>query len=274
MKTKIFTVVIFLVIFTQFLLSDPQHTREMMMQVVNSGGNPIALNVQLYKGNAFYNELYRDGTSAPGPDWRWTNPNCNVVCDINDNNTNDPTWSPIEPGSYLLKIENKYASLFIDPEWEGSIDFIVKYQNGTFTMLQGNSYVSLGATQDWNKIISTFKQFKSDGLTPAGTVAVGQGSSFSARQTSPFNFYINQNQNYLFHADTLILSSQKYNKWQDTTEVKNFREKNSGSTSFDIISNFNITYSGITIKNNFLEYPSLNPSNDVIQFQRSLVNRL
>lgn len=86
------------------------HTREMQVQVV-SGGSPIIKTIELYKADAGFLKLYRTGSSTNY--WKWTGPNANVVCDIEDNNTPNPTWAPIDAGSYYIKIDNKYASYIL-----------------------------------------------------------------------------------------------------------------------------------------------------------------
>ena len=208
MKKFIISAFIIIMIKPCLLFSDPLHTREMMMQVVTSGGSPVARTVKLYKNFGYYFELYRTGISESY--WRWTAPDANVACDIGDNNTNNPTWEPIVPGNYLLWCDNKFATLNINEiPTGGDGDFSIKFQNGTFTIIFNNRGVTLGSTQDWNKVVATFGQKKSDGSTNVGTVSIGLGSSFSQRYSAPNEFYTNRNETYLFDADPDIYNAEK-----------------------------------------------------------------
>jgi len=261
---KIFFIILFsLIISVQFIFA---HTREMMMQVVNSSGGPIVKTVQLYIDRGLFYELYRTGTSTSY--WKWTASDANVACDVGDNNTVQPTWVSINPGTYVLRCENKYAILDVNAVPIGDGDFNIKYQNEGFTLIYNNRGVFLGTTQNWdNKIAANFKQFKSDGLSTVGTVAIGKESSFSDRYLAPFNFYVSPNQNYLFHADTNIIASEKYRTYDNINDVVNFRNQYLGTVDYSTSAIFNSTFLGITIKNYFLEAPTLDPASDMVQFK-------
>ncbi|MCW8805841.1 MAG: T9SS type A sorting domain-containing protein [Ignavibacteriaceae bacterium] len=259
------TVIIFLLFEPVFIFSNPLHTREMMMQIVDSWGEPVSKTVKLYKDYGNYFALYRIGTSESY--WKWTAPNANVVCDIGDNNTEEPTWDPIEPGDYLLWCDNKFATLHINviPIRDG--DFNIKFQGGFFTIIFNNRGVTLGSTQNWNKLSVNFNQLKSDGSTDVGTVSIGQGSSFSDRLQAPFEFNTNTNDTYLFDADPDIYNSEKYHHYQNIINVRNFREQYLGTQNYNTTASFNPTFDDITIQNVFVELPSLNTPDDIIQFK-------
>ena len=107
MNKFIFAVIFFLFIKIDFVFCDPLHTREMMMQIVNSYGDPVSKTVKLYKIFGYYYELHRSGTSESY--WRWTAPDANVVCDIGDNNTSSViifigslNWKKYNPQFFIL----------------------------------------------------------------------------------------------------------------------------------------------------------------------------
>lgn len=260
------TVIIFLLFEPELILSNPLHTREMMMQIVDGLGDPLSKTVKLYKNYGNYFALYRTGTSESY--WRWTAPNANVVCDIGDNNTINPTWDPIEPGDYLLWCDNKFATLHINAiPTGGDGDFNIKFQGGFFIIIFNNRGVTIGPTQNWDKIKANFIQLKSDGISNVGTVAIGQGSSFSDRLPAPFEFNTNTNDTYLFDADPDIYNSEKYHHYQNITNVRNFREQYIGIQNYSTTASFNPTLAEIIIQNVFVENLSLDPLNDVIQFK-------
>lgn len=133
------------------------HTREFMMQVVNSSSNPIQKTVKLYKLNNT-STPHRTGSSwsasasqaAYGRNWRWTSPNCNLASDIGDNNTNPTSWASISTGTYYLRIDNRYVTLNLySPGGGGSIDCVIKYKNSNFSKVSGPLSVNISSTNNW-----------------------------------------------------------------------------------------------------------------------------
>ncbi len=248
---------------------------EIGLQVLEFDNNtytfkPRSASVYLYKSHGFYYEQYRDGVTNldPGVNGVFDVLYCNVQGTI----THDSLWYPITPGTYYLRIDNYYCYFtFINPDCNqgyGSPDVTIKYTYGQFTLLNTTWAVSsISQTYPWNEIDANFQQLKSDGVTPVGTVALGQGSSFSPRFTAPYDFYLNKNQPYLFHADTNIISSQKYFQYQNITNVTNFSTQNVGTQNYNVTAMFNPIYTPITIKNYFLESSSTSAGN--IYFKRS-----
>ncbi len=251
MKRLVLLFVVIMMVHPNFILGD---NWEMGLRIYNGSGLPMQYYVELYKYNGFYLEFYRSGYS----DSTLLSGNVNGDCDIYDSDTRNPIWAPIVGNqTYYLKVDNKYVSFHIDSS-STMPDFIIRYQSGVFHFDQLSSIITVSdsTTYTWNEVNASFKQYKSDGVTSMGTIAIGKGSTFSSRYNAPFNFYIDPNQDYLFHADTTIISSQKYYNWQDISDVTNFRVKNSSTSDFEIRSNFNPTYSGVTIQNNILDIGS------------------
>lgn len=226
MKRLVLLFVVIMMVHPNFILGD---NWEMGLRIYNSSGQPMQYYVELYKYNGFYLEFYRSGYSTNYPQAG----NVNGDCDINDSDTQLPIWAPITGDqTYYLKVDNKYVSFYIQSQ-STMPDFIIRYQSGVFYLDQSSSIISnFSSTYTWNEINASFKQYNSDGVTSTGTVAIGKGSTFSSRYTAPFNFYLDQNQDYLFHADTTIITSQKYINWQDISDVTNFRVKNSSTSDF------------------------------------------
>ena len=259
---------IFLMLFVTLLISNSSYSMlwEIGLRVLDNHYpySPYSAHVYLYKFHNFYYELYREG-------WTNTNDDVNGTMDVlycsGTANTTDSIWAPVEPGTYYLRIDNFYCYFTFDnPECGvpgyGPPDVRIKYSYGQFTLLNVTWAVSeIHGTYNWNEIKSNFKQLKSDGVTPLGTVAIGQGSGFSPRYTAPYDFYINKNQTYLFHADTNIISSQKYFQYQNISDVTNFSTQNVGTQNYNVTAMFNPAYTPITIKNYFLESSSTNAGN-------------
>lgn len=255
------------------------HQWEMGLKVINSSGDPILKQVFLYKAVGKYPyELYRDGWTRGG--YPWLEGTVNGACDFFycDNTNQDfenEIWDPIWPGSYVLRIDNRWCYFTVfSPNCSnppsGSPDFKIRYQDGGSFFLETSSWAvsSISATfTTWDMVTTTFNQKKSDGSTDVGTVSLGEGSYFSPRTPAPFAPYINKNQTYLFDADPDIYNAEKYHHYQNITDVRNFREQFIGTQNYGTTSIFNHTYPGIIIQNVLSEVPSINPPDDTIQFK-------
>jgi hypothetical protein len=104
-----------------------------------------------------------------------------------------------------------------------------------------------------------------NGVTSIGTIGIWNGSSFNPRfnPPKPFSFLVGSTE--VIHGDPEIYSSQKYNNWnEDYTDIKNHHVFTITETSDKLISNFDYTYSGSTIKN---DLESLGVSGGIVEFK-------
>ncbi|KAB2846768.1 MAG: hypothetical protein F9K45_01160 [Melioribacteraceae bacterium] len=158
--TKIFLLSVLFLSLTNLLSA---HTRELQMKIMNSSGNPLAATVYMYQvttevsGNKKLT-LYRQGNSIGGTTWNWTQPDCNVVCDIDDSNTSPATWNPITYGRYYIRIGSSYCDVYIN-YYDGSSgdgDFMINYQNGVFSndVARNNRGITFYGSYTWSASFS------------------------------------------------------------------------------------------------------------------------
>jgi immune inhibitor A len=97
----------------------------------------------------------------------------------------------------------------------------------------------------------------SDNVTRIGTVGRWNSSSFNPRINPGSTIQVKEYETETFQGDQALYSGQKYNNWNgDKTDVKNHHEFSLHGYS-GIISNFEPTYMGVTIRNSLEGYTSL-----------------
>ena len=114
----------------------------------------------------------------------------NFIADITDGqgNTPNPSMEPVAPGSYLLKIGNKYCFLTI-PQFNPSYnaDFVLKFAGGVFTRLDNPNTgrrITLSQTFDWIGNTVTLK----NSFNVAGQMLLDGVSTSIPAAGSTFNF--------------------------------------------------------------------------------------
>lgn len=162
--------IIIIILFIGHFNSSIAHTRELQIKVMENDGSPAQKSVYLYKVqytsyNNKYISIYRQANSVGGETWAWTSPNCNLISDVLPDaiNTDGASWSPIDSNSdYYIRIDNKYCHIYInyaDP-YGGDGDFLISYQNGTFSLDQNRRGITWYGNFTWSnytiKLINNF----------------------------------------------------------------------------------------------------------------------
>lgn len=126
------------------------HNWEMGLKVYKSDGVTFEIkHVFLYKSSGKYPyELHDEGwtslNSVPGAAGL-NGVSDYLFCDQTNQDFEYPIWDPIWPGSYVLRIDNKWCYFFVyppdceDPISQGSADFIIKYKEGGIFELEQSS---------------------------------------------------------------------------------------------------------------------------------------
>ena len=124
------------------------------------GTQYFQMSVKLYNLN--YNLIYSGTSALVGLGSPFGSYTPNVVADMTDggNDTNNPTFGPIVPRSYYLRVGNKYIFLNIPDfnEGQGAADFLITFINNIFEVAFDNRGINLGSTTyDWVEYTITVK---------------------------------------------------------------------------------------------------------------------
>jgi hypothetical protein len=228
----------FLLLFTSIAFASHG---EFIMSIQNSNGALISATVNLYYPESY--SLYQQGYAhATPPLTEWDNIPCNVAADMSDgqDDTPNPTWSPVNPGTYLLRVKpdnnsfDKYVTIDIPESTPGRNDFLLVVVNGIFNLEYNLRGVSISQSHDWTSV--TFQNnFLSDGN--GGTITVNNSTL-----SSPVL-------NFLFTPGTLVTASAIDQTVIDMSYV--FNSWSTGSTSRSITF---IPTSGVTYTANFISH--------------------
>jgi len=184
----------------------------------------------------------------------------NFVADITDmqSNTTDPSMPPVAPGSYLLKIGNKYCTLTIpnfNPAYNA--DFVLQFVGGVFTRIdnaQLGRQISISATHTWTGYDVIVKNsFNLEGIMSldninftipaAGTTFTWEQSSFphrfEAKDQKPDDLDYWQR----FYSWTVNGSNETYDRVKSISTGNNIYQANF-KNEYNI--NFQNSFSGTT----------------------------
>ena len=100
-----------------------------------------------------------------------------------------------------------------------------------------------------------------------GDLRKWEGTQFTDPPFAPGSqFTFSEGSEQVTLGDQTIISNQKYNNWNELSDVTNFHKFTITSGTSLLLSNFVPTYSGVKIQNEFVESPGWNPSTDVVEF--------
>ena len=103
---------------------------------------------------------------------------------------------------------------------------------------------------------ATVDQKLSGGITTVGTVKRWQSTSFNAFPSLPAHPTFTVGINEILQGDQNIYSGQKYYQWNTDPDVTNHHVFIIDGNTNRFVSNFNPTFTGVTIQNRFLDDPS------------------
>ncbi|MEW6510292.1 MAG: hypothetical protein AB1428_04970 [Bacteroidota bacterium] len=227
---------------------------EFGMVVRDNQGNLVSRTVYLYEEFDLTAPYRQAVTSTLDPNFR---------CDIEVLDTPDPTWPAIEPGTYYIRIGERYAKLVTGSRIEGpnDPDFEVSYSesDATFHLLWTHrSGTDVGPTQTWtfntvavridqkneqDQTVGTVQRFGSEGLF-IDVLPLGQTFDFSVNSTQ------------VLRADQNLYSGQKYNKWSKDDSVTNHRPfVMTGSFPAELVARLKTAQGNVSIKAELLDAP-------------------
>ncbi len=155
MRGQVYTTGFWSIVLLLFMSIDTMaHTYEWGMYVTSDGTHLIADQVYLYVKNDVNSGMltpYRSATTSSTP-WPGSNQGENFICDIDDNNTANPTWPSIVDGDYYLRIDNEYVELIITPPPGGNAgDFTIVYNQlqHSFALTYNARNIDMGNVQSW-----------------------------------------------------------------------------------------------------------------------------
>ncbi|MCR4416117.1 MAG: T9SS type A sorting domain-containing protein [Ignavibacteria bacterium] len=162
--------------------------------------------------------------------------------------------SSLQSDKFVLGIqyyyENTYDSVWYIKNSTVKLRIVYRYPDIPVTVDQKLNNTSIDSVGLWNQTLNKFEKFK-----------------------VPKQFNWSRNTTKALQGSQKIISNQKYNVWKKSgitmTDVKNHHEFfiDTSYNNATLTSQFNSTYSSITIMNNFPEVNGLNPSNDIIHFK-------
>jgi hypothetical protein len=131
------------------------HHSEFRMHIGNGGSFCWATSVKLYSLKSYlkYTGISSDELRGEILNGAYIN----FIADLTDlpPDTPNPNMEPVEPGSYLLRVGDKYCILTIPYFTPGyNADFVIKFVGGIFSRLDDPAYgrpITISATYNWTE---------------------------------------------------------------------------------------------------------------------------